>query len=139
MSRTAIEWMVRIAAVIACLSLALDRYSWGEYGVAIGSLGPAVEPITAWQPIASTVVVLALIASATMVRVRLPLAFGLGVGAALIYLATNVILFARDGSGRLVSHDYLVLTPGRFFFFGAAAITVMSYGLVRLVRGRARE
>ena len=138
-SRSAIEWTVRIAAAIACLSLALDRYSWGEYGVAVGSLGPAVEPVTAWQPIAAIVVALAVIASAAAVRARVRLAFGFGVGAALTFMLTNSILLARDGGGRFVSHDYVVLAPGRFVLLGAAAISVLLYGLVRLVRGRARE
>ena len=138
-SRSAREWTVRIAAVIACLSLALDRYSWGEYGVAVGTLGPTVEPVTAWQPIAAIVVALAVTASAAAVKARVRLALGLGVCGALVFMLANSILLIRDGGGRLVSYEYVVLAPGRFLILGAAAISALLYGLVRLVRGRARE
>ena len=138
-SRSVLEWTVRIAAAIACLSLALDAYSWGGYGVAVGTLGPTVEPATAWQPVAAVAIALVLIVTAAAVRARVRLAFGFGVGAASTFMLMNFILLVRDGSGRLVSHSYVDSAPGRFLPLGVAALSVLLYGLVRLVRGRAPE
>ena len=138
MSRSTLAWCVRAAAAIAIAALAADGYSWGEFGVPIGSLGPSMAPNTIWQIIIASIVAIALAATAALVRRSPRVALRSALIGTLAYAGMNTVLFLRDGSGRLVTGGYVATAPGRALVLGALAhlwVILLMWRLTRLARG----
>jgi len=108
-------------AILFCAWLiAVDPYSWSQWGIPYGELRPSAVPNVAWQGPIAALLVGCLGLGLALLPLQRRKAFHVLVVESAAYLVVNLVLLARDGSGRIADASYGHVGVGLDPFVGLA-------------------